>query len=184
MRQRSVLAAPRVAEAPTIDGKLRDATWARAQPLRQLAHKGKAVRYQTEGWVCRDGERFYFAARCFDDNLDGLVTEFEGRALWKNDCIELFVVPEKKALFFAHLVVSCDGRTAGSTWVPDEWGEPTRGPALEMQAAAGREKDAWTVELSVPIAAFGHPIKPDSIWALGFNREKHSDPPEVSSFQG
>jgi len=184
VRQRSVLTAPRLAEAPEVDGKLGDAAWGKAQPLRAWAYKTKAVRYQTEGWLCRDTRNLYVAARCFDDNLAGLVTEFEGRALWKNDCIELFVVPEKKELFFAHIVVSCDGRTAGSTWVPDEWGEPTRGKALAMRGAAGREKDAWTMELSVPIAAFGHPIRPDSVWALGFNREKHSDPPEVSSFQG
>lgn len=184
IRQSSVLAAPLVDTAPKIDGKLDDAVWQKAQPLRHFGFRDKAVRYQTEGWLCRDAANFYFAARCFDDNLAGLVTAFEGRALWKNDCIELFIVPEKKELFFAHLIITCDGRTHGSTWVPDEWGEPTRGQDVKLTAATGKEKDAWTMELSVPIAAFGHPITPQSVWALGFCREKHSDPPEVSSFQG
>ena len=184
VRQSSVLVAPLVSAAPKIDGVLADAVWQTAQPLRDFAYKTKAVRCQTVGWLCRDAANLYFAARCFDDNLGGLVTEFEGGALWKNDCIELFVVPEKKDLFFAHLVISCDGRANGSTWVPDEWGEPTRGDMVKMTATTGREKDAWTMELSVPIAAFGHPITPQSVWALGFNREKHSDAPEVSSFQG
>ncbi len=184
VRQSSVLAAPLVDAAPKIDGKLDDAVWQKAQPLRHFGFRNKAVRYQTEGWLCRDAASFYFAARCFDDNLAGLVTAFEGRALWKNDCIELFVVPEKKELFFAHLIITCDGRTHGSTWVPDEWGEPTRGKDVKLLAATGREKDAWTMELSVPIAAFGHAITPASVWALGFCREKHSDPEEVSSFQG
>ena len=184
VRQSSTLVAPLVDAAPKIDGKLDDAVWAKAQPLRHFGFRDKAVRYQTEGWLCRDATNFYFAARCFDDNLAGLVTAFEGRALWKNDCIELFVVPEKKDLFFAHLVISCDGRAHGSTWVPDEWGEPTRGGEVKMAVATGREKDAWTMELAVPIAAFGHAITPTSVWALGVNREKHSDPPEVSSFQG
>ena len=184
VRQASTLVAPLVEAPPKIDGKLDDAVWQKAQPLRHFGFRNKAVRYQTEGWLCRDAENFYFAARCFDDNLDGLVTAFEGRALWKNDCIELFVVPEKKELFFAHLIITCDGRTGGSTWVPDEWGEPTRGNAPQLTAATGREKDAWTMELSVPIAAFGHAVTPASVWALGFCREKHSDPPEVSSFQG
>ncbi|MBM4043008.1 MAG: hypothetical protein FJ290_31345 [Planctomycetes bacterium] len=223
VRQSSVLVAPLVEAGPKIDGKLDDAVWQKAQPLRHFGFRNKAVRYQTEGWLCRDATNFYFAARCFDDNLAGLVTAFEGRALWKNDCVELFVVPEKKELFYAHLIVTCDGRTHGSTWVPDEWGEPTRGKDVKLLAATGREpvggasatvggtspsrdtrrgdtpptKDtppttgdtpptvsAWTMELSVPIAAFGHPITPQSVWALGFNREKHSDPPEVSSFQG
>ena len=184
VRQSSVLVAALIERAPKIDGVLDDASWKAAQPLRHFAYKTKAVAYQTEGWVCRDATRLFFAARCFDDNLGGLVTEFEGRALWKNDCVELFVVPEKKELFFAHIVVDCTGRAGGSTWVPDEWGEPTRGGQLKIAAATGREKRAWTMELAVPIAAFGHPIKANSVWALGFNREKHSDPPEVSSFQG
>jgi len=184
VRQASVLVAPLVEQPPKVDGNLGDATWAKAQPLRHFGYKTRAVAYQTEAWLCRDKTSFYFAARCFDDNLDGLVTEFEGRALWKNDCIELFIVPEKKELFFSHIVISCDGRAHGSTWVPDEWGEPTRGKALKIVAAAGREKNAWTMELGVPIAAFGHPITAESAWALGFNREKHSEPSEVSSFQG
>jgi len=184
VRQASTLVATRVDAAPKIDGKLDDAVWQKAQSLRHFGFRNKAVRYQAEGWLCRDAANFYFAARCFDDNLAGLVTAFEGRALWKNDCVELFIVPEKKELFFAHLIITCDGRTAGSTWVPDEWGEPTRGKDVKLLAATGREKDAWTMELSVPIAAFGHAITPTSVWALGFNREKHSDPPEVSSFQG
>lgn len=184
VRQSSVLACPRVDRAPKIDGRLGDAAWAKAQPLRHFAYKTKAVAYQTVGWVCRDGKNFYFAARCHDDNLAGLVTAFEGRALWKNDCIELFVVAEKRELFFSHIIVTCDGRTGGATWVPDEWGEPTRGKALKMTAAAGREKDAWTVELAVPVEAFGFPITDRSVWALGFNREKHGEPVEVSSFQG
>ncbi|HPD15556.1 MAG TPA: hypothetical protein PLE19_11425 [Planctomycetota bacterium] len=210
VRQSSVLVAALVDAAPTIDGKLDDPVWQKAQPLRHFGFRNKAVRYQTEGWLCRDAANFYFAARCFDDNLAGLVTAFEGRALWKNDCIELFVVPDKKELFYAHLIVTCDGRTHGSTWVPDEWGEPTRGKDLKLVAATGREPaggasatvggaslprdprrgdtppamSAWTMELSVPIAAFGHAITPASVWALGFCREKHSDPEEVSSFQG
>jgi len=210
VRQSSVLVAPLVEAGPKIDGKLDDAVWQKAQPLRHFGFRDKAVRYQTEGWLCRDAANFYFAARCFDDNLAGLVTAFEGRALWKNDCIELFVVPEKKELFFAHLIVTCDGRTHGSTWVPDEWGEPTRGKDVKLIAATGREAaggasatvggtspsretrrgdtpptmSAWTMELAVPIAAFGHAITPTSVWALGFCREKHSDPEEVSSFQG
>ncbi|HUT01697.1 MAG TPA: hypothetical protein VM031_04535 [Phycisphaerae bacterium] len=184
VRQEGVLACPLVAEAPKIDGRLDDAAWAKAQPLRHFAYKTQAVAYQTEGWVCRDATRFYLAARCHDDNLPGLVAEFEGRALWKNDCIELFVVAERRELFFSHLIVDCRGRTSGGTWVPDEWGEPTRGKALQIAAAAGREKAAWTVELAVPVAAFGFPVTDQSIWALGFNREKHGEPAEVSSFQG
>jgi len=184
VRQESVLACPRVAAAPTLDGQLDDAAWAKAQPLRHWAYRTKAIAYQTEAWICRDATTLYFAARCHDDRLDALVAEFDGQALWKNDCIELFVVAERKERFYSHIIVDCRGETSGTTWVPDEWNEPTRGRSLKMTARAGREKGAWTVELAVPIQAFGFAVTDRSVWALGFNREKHSEPVEVSSFQG
>jgi hypothetical protein len=115
-RTASTLAAPMLAPAPAIDGKLDDAAWGKAQPLRDWAYN-KDIRYQTEAWVGRDATTLYFAARCFDDNLKGLVTENEGTALWRNDCIELFLVPDKERLFFAHMVISCDGKEIGRAHV-------------------------------------------------------------------
>jgi len=182
-RVASTLAAPVLKAAPTIDGALSDAAWKAAQPLRDFCYS-KGVRCATEGWIARDEKNLYFAARCFDDNLKGLVVTNTGRALWRNDCIELFIVPEKNPLFFTHLIFSCDGKFSAPTWVPDEWGEPTEGPPVALQYATGRDKDAWTFEAAVPLAAFGRAVTPQSVWALGFNREKHSDPEEVSSFQG
>ncbi len=182
-RIKSSLAAPLLKTAPRIDGKIEASEWSGAQPLKEFAYN-KGVRFQTQGWVCRDADNFYFAARCLDDNPDALVTENEGNAIWRNDCIELFVVPDKKGLFFAHLILSCDGKTHATTWVPDEWGEPTRGQDINLRYAVGRETGAWSMELAVPIRAFGSRLTPQSVWALGFNREKHSPPQEVSSFQG
>ncbi len=180
-RTASTLVAPPLKDPPKIDGDLSDAAWKGAQPLRDFAYTS-GIRFQTEAWLGRDEKNLYFAARCFDDNLAGLVTANE--ALWRNDCIELFIVPEKKTLFYSHMILSCDGRFASKTWQPDEWGEPTEAQAVAIECASGREKDAWTVEAAIPIDAFGHKVTSESIWAIGINREKHSDPAEISSYQG
>ena len=182
-RTASTLTAPVVAEAPAIDGNLRDAAWSQAQPLRDWCYS-KSVNFQTVGFICRDDNYLYLAASCEEPVLEKLVTENKGEALWKNDCVEVFMVPEKKELFFAHFILSCDGQWSGMTWVPDEWGEPTRGKTIDMKYAVGREKDAWTMEAAVPISAFGYQISPGSVWAVGFNREKHTEPAENSSYQG
>jgi len=179
----STLTAPLVAQAPEIDGNLSDPAWTEAQPVRDFCWT-KSVNFPTEGFVCRDSQYLYVAARCTEPVLEKLVTENRGSALWKNDCIELFVVPEKKTLFYAHLILSCDGQWAGTTWVPDEWGEPTRGRQIGLKYAVGREKDAWTMEVAIPLSAFGYPVSENSVWAFGFNREKHTEPAEVSSYQG
>jgi len=179
----STLTAPLVAGAPKIDGNLSDPAWAAAQPVRDFCWT-KSVNFQTEAFLCRDSQYLYLAARCTEPVLEKLVTENKGAALWKNDCVELFVVPEKKALFYAHLILSCDGQYSATTWVPDEWGEPTRGSQIGLKYAVGREKDAWTLEAAIPFESFGCPVTERSVWAIGVNREKHTEPAEVSSYQG
>lgn len=185
IRQESTLAAPKVATAPAIDGVLNDAAWAKAQPLREWGFNNQASQYQSEAWICGDDTHLYLATRCHDDNLKGLVTAFEGAGLWKNDCVELFIVPDKKPGFYTHLILTCDGKSnGGQAWVADEWGEPTPGKALAIACKAGRETNAWTLEVAIPLAGFGVTVTEASRWAIGVNREKQSGPSEVSSFQG
>jgi len=181
-RVESVLAAPLVEAPPLIDGKLDDAAWARAQPLRHFSFKKAGVNFQTEGWICRDARNFYIAARCFDDRVDKLVTKND--ALWRNDCLEIYLVPNKDAKLYMHFVVDADGKYEAPTWVPDEWGEPTAGPKVALDIKTGREAKAWTAEIGIPIEPLGVPIKPSSVWAFGLNREKWTEPVEISSFQG
>ena len=183
-RTQSVLACPKVAQAPAIDGKLDDAAYSRAQPLRHFSFKTIGVNYQTEAWLCRDEKNFYVAARCFDDNLAELVTKNEGGNLWRNDCLEIYIVPQKQAKYFSHLIVDCDGRSTGGVWGADKWHEPVESKSIDMKVKTGREPNAWTAEVAIPIEAFGLPITDKSVWAFGLNREKHSYPEENSSFQG
>lgn len=184
IRKESTLTAPKVAVAPAIDGALQDAAWAQAQPLREWSFGDKGVLYQTEAWVCRDDQNLYVAARCFDDNLKGRVTAFDGGAIWKNDCVEVYIVPEQKPKFYSHIILSCDGKSTGDSWVTDEWGEATAGKPLALNYRTGTEANVWTVEVAIPLASFGHAIDEKSTWALGVNREKQGEPIEVSSFQG
>jgi len=184
----SVLACPLVADAPTVDGKLGDATYEHAQPLKINAYQNRfSVNFITEAWLCRDRENFYLAARCFDDRLDELVTKYDGNLMWKNDCIEVMVVPDKKDRFFCKFIIDCNGRYVGGTWVPDEWGDATAGPDVPLVIKTGREtigRKAWTLEVAVPIKAFGLEITDKSVWAFGLNREKYTMPKEISSYQG
>jgi hypothetical protein len=192
-RIQSVLAAPLVKEPPAIDGKLDDKAWTGAQPLRGFSWKPKGIRYQTEAWLCRDADNLYIAARCFDDNLGELVTKFEGGDIWRNDCIEIFIVPDKKAEYFSHVVVDCAGKSTGGVWGADKWNEPVEGKSLDLKDKTGRGESrglwpysgyCWTVEVAIPLKAFGIAITDKSVWAFGLNREKHSYPEEISSYQG
>lgn len=184
-RTAGLVACPLITQPPTVDGALGDAAYERAQPLRITAYLDKAsVNFPTEAWLCRDQKNIYLAVRCLDDQLDQLVTGNKGSLLWKNDCVEVTFVPDKKEAFFAKFIIDCQGRVTGGTWVSDEWGEPTAGPAVAVVVKTGREKGAWTLEAAFPITAFGAAVTEKSVWAFGLQREKYSPPVEVSSYQG
>lgn len=187
-RTSSVLACPLVPVAPTVDGKLDDAAYRRAQPLKINAYLNKhSVNFTTEAWLCRDTKNIYLAVRCFDDRLDALVTKNTGSMMWQNDCVEVMIVPEKKERFYSKFIIDCLGRTVVGTWVPDEWGEATAGPEVPLVVKTGRETGdvkAWTLEVAIPIKAFGIEITEKSVWAFGLNREKYTLPKEISSYQG
>ena len=183
-RMQSVLACPLVDKPPALDGKLDDEAWKKAQPLRQWSFRSVGVRYQTEAWLCRDADNLYIGARCFDDNLGELVTKNSGDQLWRNDCLEIYIVPDKKADLFSHLIVDCAGKSSGGVWGLDKWHEPVESKGLDLKVKTGREANAWTAEIAIPLKPFNMPIKGMSIWAFGLCREKHSYPEEISSFQG
>lgn len=183
-RMSSVVTVPTTAVPPVLDGKLDDAAWAPAQPLRDWAYKKKGVQQQTEAYFTRDDTYFYLAFRAFEDNLNNLVLDKTGRMLWKNDCIELFFVPEKNEKLWSHLMFDAEGKMAGNAWLLDEWGEPVEGGEIAMQCKAGREADAWILELAIPINAFGLTLSADKRWAFGANRERWAVLTEASSFQG
>jgi len=184
VRIESTVAMPLTATAPVLDGKLDDTVWQTAQPMQLTAYKTKGARYPTEAWIVRDAENFYIGARCHDDNLHGLITRHEGSMLWKNDCLEIFFVPEKNEFYWSKVMVDCDGKFTGSVWVPDEWGEAVEGEPLQVRAKPGREEAAWTIEIAIPIQSFGLEITKESVWAFGINREKQSAPAELASYQG
>ena len=182
-RTASVLTAPMTDVPPVLDGKLDEAVWASAQPLREWAYS-KGVQQQTEVYLTRDDQNFYLAARCFENNLDQVVVENKGRQLWKNDCLEIYLVPEKKLKLWAHLIIDSEGKSSGSAWILDDWGEAVEGGTIELQCGTGKEENAWIVELAIPIASFGMELAEEIPWAFGANRERWAVTTEVSSFQG
>jgi hypothetical protein len=185
VRTEGTLAVPLVASAPKIDGKLDDEAWKHAQPLRLWSHAGRPALSESVGYVCRDAENFYFAVECQDDDVAGLVKDAKSPVLYRNDCVELFIVPDREAAYYAHLMLSCDGQSLARLMVKDKWNEPTvQYPLPKMPAAVSVGAKGWTVEASLPIKAFGRTITDGNVWAMGFNREKHSSPAEVTEFLG
>jgi len=187
------LPAPRLAVAPTkaspkIDGRLGEAEWGAASVATGFVGadspkwKGvggfDVVAAQTAARVTHDAKCLYVAFRCEEPEIETLKVLGEAKRdgpLWRDDCVELFLVPPAAKHRF-HFIVNSKG------WVYDAKSSPTvkKGsdwncPGLEVAAAVSRPGAGshWTVEMAVPFAGLGaSPPKPGDVWRVNFARER------------
>lgn len=160
--QGSRLSVPTLAKAPRLDGRLDDKAWLGAAPVSSWTNiAGQGVpELPTDGSIGIHDGRLYLAFRAAEDHLDSLVTRYD--ALWRNDCIELWFDPDNQRTSFSHIIITSDGRVETERTLPDHWGEAWRDenwrPRLEV--TAGRDRGAWTLEISVPLADLGIDLDP------------------------
>lgn len=167
---------PVLASAPAIDGNLRDMAWTGARKLLNWSNVGGTgvAAQQTVGMIGQHEGKVYLAFRCLEPSLDKLVTG--KKAGWQNDCIEIWFDPTNTRLSYCHIVVTADGQVEASRTIPDkDWmGEGTRDDAWKpaIQVKTGREKDAWTVEMSIDIKDLQVPGGKGTLWGFNVARER------------
>jgi hypothetical protein len=148
---------PFIGKAPIVDGDLGDDVWRKARRLDAWTNADGTAGpdLPTESWIGIHGDRLYVAFRAAEPDLDSLVTHH--KALWRNDCIELWFDPDNRRTSFAHIIITADGQVEAKRTIPDDWGEGLRDESWSPQivAATGRAEGSWTVELSVTLADLG-----------------------------
>jgi hypothetical protein len=180
--QSIAVACVRTDEPPVIDGKLDDACWSRAGLADGFTNlRSSAVRdptQQTEVRLLHDDEHLFVAYRCYELELDSLraeKTERDAPGLWNDDCVELFMQPpdssfagiETVAPKYFYLLVNSLGVQGDNVgfFKTDRW-------SGQWDARSGREKDAWTVELRVPLAELDSRPALGSAWRVNFTRSQ------------
>ena len=169
---RSVLRAlqcPEARKAPVVDGKLDDDAWkgARRLPAFQLCRGGRIMatrpKAATEVYLCRKGGVLYAAYRCHYPAKWKLAAEQQppfrrrpkslDRNVFKNDYVELFIDADMDGRTYWQFAADPLGQKfdaacgrVGSAW-DGSW-----------QAAAGKEKNAWTLEMAVPLRQLGRHV--------------------------
>ncbi|HUS91483.1 MAG TPA: sugar-binding protein [Phycisphaerae bacterium] len=186
---------PRLAVAatkapPKIDGKIDDDEWSAASVAtgflgtdspkwRGLAGFDYAAA-QTTVRVTHDAKCLYVAFRCDEPEIETLqVTGTRPRdgALWRDDCVELFLQPPGAEHHF-HLIVNSKG------WVYDAKNSPTvkkgadwdaEGLKVAASASPPGAGSYWAAELAVPFVALGAEAPgPDAVWGADFARERYA----------
>ena len=136
---------------PRPDGRLDDPVWMDCQMLGPLftSDGAQRARFATEARLAYDENNLYLALRCEEPELSGLVAQVKdkGGEVWKDDSIEIIFAQELERwcqlIFNAHAVMF---HTSSHAEV-----DPIDG----CVARAGREIDAWTLQISIPWRTIG-----------------------------
>jgi len=194
-----VLQASWAKKPPKIDGVLDDWPPRRGNTAREFQLVGARGREgeglakrQTMAFVLRDAKHLYIAFRCEEPNLAGLVrrpnnlVHYEQLLACGEDLVEVLLDPGGQAagaedLF--HLVVKPNGVLISERGVRSSppLGRVTSWAPFASVAISTRP-DAWTVELAVPLSAFGRGAE-ERFWRVNFMRYAPQGA-EASSWSG
>ncbi len=181
-----ILAAPRLAAPPVIDGLLDDACYAQAPEAFPFARLGQPrfAAAQTRVSALWDDTNLYIAAQLHDPVLDPAgnrlgdfrktVAQHDG-PVWNDDCIEVFIDPTCEGRDYYQFVVNALGT------IYDARGQDARFESGAVAAARVGE-GRWTMELAVPLKSLG--IRAPSkgvVLGVNFARERYGEK-ELSSW--
>lgn len=165
---------------PAIDGRLDDACWQSAielSPFARVSGTGFPVE-QAKGYLLHDDERLYVGVVCSEALLNPVLQrthEVKAEAkirdgdVWADDCVEVFVQPDRAGGHYFHFAVNpigtlydarCDAGRFDKTWDSD----------ASVATSAGTK--SWTVELAIPLAAFGARVTAGDAWRLNLCRSE------------
>ena len=188
------------AEAITIDGKLEEPAWQKAQLLQDFAvfWQNRKPKTATKARLLWDDKYLYFAADMEDSDLYADVKEHNGRT-WENDVFELFFKPSRDKLSYyefqvnalntqLELFLSSRGSGAYRRFGPTtKFGMESK---VQLRGTLNDWQDAdtgWTVEGRIPWSGFqvtgGRPA-PGAVWKFALCRYDYSkahETPELSS---
>lgn len=159
------------ASPPAIDGSLDDPCWQAAAVLGSFVEldASRLSAPATEARVCWDAANLYVGVRCDEPNIKALKVQMKARddAVWRDDCIELFIDTNHDRTSYYHFAVNALGTV---------WDEQRPGSAdwnANVQAAGGRGEDAWTIEVAIPLADLGG-AAPGDRWGFNVGRERQA----------
>jgi hypothetical protein len=172
--------AVRATSAVAIDGRLDEAAWAVAEPIRDLEQKlpayGAPPRYPTEIRVVYDDAAIYIGARMW--NAPGATRQVMTRRDQTRDA-ERFIVSfdpyRTRRLAYSFAVTAAGVR---ADWIHTDDTERDRDMSWDpvWSAATRLEADGWSAELRIPWSQLRYPsasaaaARGGAVWGVNFNR--------------
>ena len=182
LNQRREIRCPKLAQSPTIDGRLDESCWNKAGRTGHFFVLASFITAseQTAGLVFRDEKNLYIGVKCHDSdtlNIRAECTERDDGGVFADDCIEIFVVPDPERITDCyHFAVNARGTLYDSKSDDVAWN--TRG-----SVAAHVSKPFWSLEIRLPLADFNVPVEEKTTWGFNIAREApHYENPRHRDF--
>jgi len=155
--------------APQFDGRLDDECWKNVRWVDdfQVHLKGGSAVQQTQAAMAWDGRSLYIAFRCSMPGGEGPRTHKRAardKLIWgKEDMVEVFLDTNGDGVSYLHFAANAGNVQYDASC---NFHEDTPDPVCDLdwngqwQVAAGKEKDAWTAEIAIPMATLAR-------WGIG-----------------
>lgn len=185
--------ASRAETPPEINGVLDDVAWQVGKWTGDFVETGWLEPAQPETFVkiSYDREALYLAFRCMEPDTGSLRKAPVKRdgPVWRNDCVEIWLIPSKLELAY-HIIVDSNGTVWDASELENqiEW-KMTRIAAWNSRiSVCCKVYDGyWTVEMKLPLHELGIDTDLDrgAIWRCNLGRERYAGvTAEVSSISG
>ena len=186
----AVTRCPLVERAPRIDGDVSDWNTALAnvaadfrlcRGAREPGAAPGAPTLPTQAYFCRDRSHFYVGVYCATPPGERTTwsadnrTALDGPTPWGQDLVEVLLTPSGQIAGSGRdlytLQVKPSGLlTARQGALTDPPMNPSEPWQPDARAAVREQRGAWTVELAIPLAAFGADAAAETIWGCNVTR--------------
>ena len=169
-----VLRAHRTETPPTIDGRLSEPAWARAEKAVGFSNYNQpktATADQTIGRVLFDDENLYVGIECLESRMDllkkdlaAMGKEFDYRM---GEVVEVFVDPDALGKpDYSQFLVGANGATMGSFY------DAMQIAPMPYRAAVSFAEDRFFAEFAIPLSMLHLGPKTGTTWGFNLNRAR------------
>jgi hypothetical protein len=171
---RAELRALRADRAPALSGRLDDPLWRDAPAHDRFVRMqdGQPAPVGAELRCILAGDTLHFGLRCVEPLLERVNrTPGQGRSLWNDDGVELFLDVEGRGANYYHLMANA----AGDWAVACRGADPVHKPALTVRTGTWQEgaQRGWCLEMAVPVGPFRP--RPGSRWGMHCCRNRRAE---------
>jgi hypothetical protein len=160
--------------ALVVDGVLSEGDWAKTATTTGFTNKNDQIAAtQTFAQILYDDEAIYFGLTMMEPSPAALVARYDRRDdnIWADDCVEVFLDPDKSGAQFYHFAVNSkgavyDAKAAG--------GPEDKSFQSGCEAAARVLADRWIVELKIPLATLGAKVAAGDSWKVNIARPRRA----------